>query len=249
MAAVLAEGETTIDNAAREPEITDLAQFLVAMGAHIEGIGSSTLSIVGVERDALRPADHVVVSDRVEAVTFMSAVGSVGGDVILETARPDHLEVVSAKLSSMGLHIETVENGVRVAHDGQRLRSLDLATLPYPGVATDYKPFLVTLLSIADGVGIVSENLYADRFRYLGELVRMGANVRHEGNHTVVRGVPGLQGARVKAHDIRAGAALIVAGIGAEGTTTVENAEHIVRGYERLDERLRAVGVEISYDE
>jgi len=149
---------------------------------------------------------------------------------------------------AMGLHVEPVDGGLRVAHDGSRLRSVDLATLPYPGVATDYKPFLVTLLSIAEGVGIVSENLYADRFRYLGELVRMGANVRHEGNHTVVRGVTRLQGARVKAHDIRAGAALIVAGIGAEGTTTVDHAEHIVRGYQHLDERLRAVGVDITYE-
>ena len=243
MAAVLAKGTTVIENAAREPEIADLAAFLTDMGAHISGAGTSRIEVEGVEE--LSPGRHHVVCDRVVAATFLAAAGLTGGDVVVADARADHMEMLLRKLSDMGVHIEQTPEGLRATAEGRR-RSVDVATLPYPGVATDYKPFLVTMLSVADGVGIVTENLFSGRFRYVDELKRMGADVRTEGHHVVVRGVERLSGAPVRAPDLRAGAALLLAGLVAEGETVVSEARHVDRGYENLAGKLRSLGADVT---
>jgi UDP-N-acetylglucosamine 1-carboxyvinyltransferase len=243
MGAVLAKGTTVIENAAREPEISDLAAMLTEMGASISGAGTSRIEVEGV--DELSPANHRAIPDRVEAATFVTAVGLAGGEVLLRGARPEHMDMLLEKLGQMGMVLTATEDGLLASSRG-RLRSVDVATLPYPGVATDYKPLLVTLLSVSDGVAIVSENLFAGRFRYIDELRRMGAKIKTDGHHAIVRGVPSLSGARVRAPDIRAGAALVLAGLAAEGITDVDGAEHIDRGYEDLDGRLRALGANIE---
>jgi UDP-N-acetylglucosamine 1-carboxyvinyltransferase len=243
MAAVLAKGTTTIENAAREPEVCDLASFLSSMGACVRGAGTSRIEVEGVEE--LHPACHTVVPDRVVAATYLAAVGLAGGEVVVEDARIDHMEMLVRKLVTMGMQIEQSPDGLRAVSRG-RLRSADVSTLPYPGVATDYKPFLVTMLAVADGVGIVTENLFSGRFRYVDELRRMGADVRTEGHHAVVRGVTRLSGAPVRAPDIRAGAALVLAGLVAEGETEVSGAHHVDRGYEDLAGSLRSLGARVS---
>jgi UDP-N-acetylglucosamine 1-carboxyvinyltransferase len=243
MAAVLAEGTTTIDNAAREPEIADLAAFLNRMGANVLGAGSSTIQIEGV--DSLHPVEHTVIPDRIEAATYLAALGVAGGELVLAGARPDHMDMFIQKLGDMGMRISPDAQGLW-AQAPRRLRSVDVSTLPYPGLATDYKPLLVAMLTTADGVGIVTENLFSGRFRYIDELVRMGADIRTEGHHAVVRGCERLSGAPVRAPDIRAGAALVVAGLAAEGETTVGDAHHLARGYERLCEKLQAVGADVE---
>jgi UDP-N-acetylglucosamine 1-carboxyvinyltransferase len=243
MAAVLAKGTTTIENAAREPEVTDLGTFLNAMGATVRGAGTSRIEIEGARE--LHPARHRVISDRVVAATYLAAVGLAGGDITIEDARHDHMEMLLRKLNAMGLETEQTPDGLR-ATSRRRLCSADVATLPYPGVATDYKPFLVTMLTVAEGVGIVTENLFKGRFRYVDELRRMGADVRTEGHHAVVRGVPRLSGAPVRAPDIRAGAALVLAGLVAEGETEVSDAFHVDRGYEDLAGALSSLGAEVS---
>ncbi len=242
-AATLAAGMTTIQNAAREPEVIDLCNFLVSMGAQIDGIGTSTLRITGVDR--LHGCDHETVPDRIQAATYIAACAVAGGTLDLLNAQSQHMEMVLTRVREMGLSIEPLPYGLRV-DAAARLRSIDVATLPYPGIATDYKPLIITMLSVADGVGIVTENLYPGRFRYVEELQRLGADIRTDGHHAVVRGVPRLSGAPVKAHDIRAGAAMVVAGLAAEGTTTVSGVHHIDRGYDDLVGRLRSVGAEIE---
>ncbi|MEY2455964.1 MAG: UDP-N-acetylglucosamine 1-carboxyvinyltransferase [Acidimicrobiaceae bacterium] len=243
MAAVLAKGVTIIDNAAREPEIADLASFLNRMGAQVLGAGSSTITIEGV--DELQPVEHAVVPDRIEAATFLAALGVAGGEITLEGARADHMDMLIEKLSEMGMRISPSNEGLwAMAPD--RLRATDVATLPYPGIATDYLPLFVAMLAVADGVGIVTENLFSGRFRYLDELSRMGADIRTDAHHAVVRGLPQLSGAPVRAPDIRAGAALVVAGLGAEGETVVHGAEHIDRGYEDFVAKLRALGADVE---
>jgi UDP-N-acetylglucosamine 1-carboxyvinyltransferase len=244
-AAVLAHGTTTIDNAAREPEISDLCEFLVAMGADISGIGTSTLVIEGVEDGALRPVQHHTVPDRIQAATYLAAVAVAGGELHIEGARAEHMAMLLDRFRDMGLDVSAVEGGLSVVAS-DRLRSIDVATLPYPGIATDYKPLIITMLAVADGVGIVTENLYPGRFRYVEELQRLGADVRTSGHHAVVRGVPRLSGAPVKAHDIRAGAAMVVAGLAAEGETEISGVRHIDRGYDDLVGRLAAVGAAIE---
>jgi UDP-N-acetylglucosamine 1-carboxyvinyltransferase len=243
MAAVLAKGTTVIENAAREPEVCDLAAFLRAMGARVRGAGTSHVEIEGVEE--LTPARHRVVPDRVVAATYLAAVGLAGGEVVVEDARVEHMEMLVRKLTAMGMGVEQRPDGL-VAVAGGRLRPVDVATLPYPGVATDYKPLLLTMLTVADGVGIVTENLFAGRFRYVDELRRMGADVRTEGHHAVVRGVPRLSGAPVRAPDIRAGAALVLAGLVAEGETAVSDAWHVDRGYEDLAGTLTSLGARVQ---
>ena len=247
-AAVYAKGTTVIDNAAREPEIADLCNFLVAMGAEIDGIGSGTLAIHGVERGRLHATDHAVVSDRIQAATYLAAVAVSGGEVVLRGARADHMDMLIRRLIEMGLTITSSGSGhdasVAIWSDG-RPTSIDVATLPYPGIATDYKPLIVTMLTVADGVGIVTENLYPGRFRYVEELQRLGADIRADGHHAVVRGVPRLSGAPVRAPDIRAGAALVVAGLAADGETAVSGVHHIDRGYDDLVGRLSALGADI----
>jgi len=246
MAAVLAKGPTVIDNAAREPEVADLCHFLNSMGACIEGIGSPTLYIHGVPQSDLRAAHHAVVPDRVQAATYMAAVAACQGEVLLRGARPEHMEMFMRRLREMGVQSTPQNDGILVYQDGRRLRSLDVQTLPYPGFATDYKPLMVTLLTVADGVGIVTENLYPGRFRYVEELQRLGADIRTDGHHAVVRGVPVLEGAPVRAPDIRAGAALVVAGLIATGETVISEIHHVDRGYDDLVGRLASLGADIE---
>jgi len=243
MAAVLARGTTIIENAAREPEVTDLANFLSQMGATIDGLGTSRLTVEGVE--VLRPTTYTVIPDRVEAATFLSAVAVCGGELLLKGARPGHMEMLIRKLEEMGMSLAAEPSGLRV-EVRNRLRAVDISTLPYPGLATDYKPFLVTALCVAEGAGMVTENIFAGRFRYIDELVRMGAEIRAEGRHAVVRGVERLSGAPVRAHDIRAGAALVVAGLAAEGETIISDAHHVDRGYEDLAGKLSSVGALVT---
>jgi UDP-N-acetylglucosamine 1-carboxyvinyltransferase len=245
MAAVLAKGTTVIDNAAREPEIWDLASFLNRMGARIFGAGSSTITVEGVAPDDLVGVEHTVVPDRIEAATFLAAVGVAGGEIVVEGARPDHMDMLTKKLGDMGLRTSPDPAGLW-AMAPRRLRAVDVATLPYPGVATDYKPLLVAMLSVADGVGIVTENIFRGRFRYVDELVRMGADIRTDDHHAIVRGVERLSGAPVRAPDIRAGAALVVAGLRADGETLVHDAQHVDRGYEDLAGKLRGLGADVE---
>ncbi len=243
MAAVLAEGMTTIENAAREPEIVDLADCPVRLGARSRGAGTSTIEIDGVAE--LGAADHTLVPDRIEAATYLAATAVAGGEVTLGGARADHMDLLLRKVEQMGVTTVACSEGVRVLAP-ERLRAVDVSTLPYPGLATDYKPLLVAALAVADGVAIVTENIFAGRFRYVDELVRMGADIRTEGHHAVVRGRERLSGARVRAHDIRAGAALVVAGLRAEGETVVADAHHIDRGYERFIDKLTALGASVE---
>lgn len=243
MAAVLARGTTVLDNAAREPEIADLAAFLNRMGARVVGAGTSTIEIEGVAE--LTPTDHEVIPDRIEAATYLAAVALAGGEVAVEGARADHMAMLLAKLGEMGVRTSPTADGLWVSCS-RRLRSASVSTLPYPGIATDYKPLLVACLSVADGVGIVTENLFSGRFRYVAELLRMGADVRNEGHHAVVRGVERLSGAPVRAPDIRAGAALVLAGLAAEGETSVLDAHHLDRGYDDLAGKLRSLGADVT---
>ncbi len=243
-AAVLAKGTTVIDNAAREPEIGDLADFLVGMGAQVSGAGSSTITVEGV--DELQPTHHTVIADRIEAATFLAAVGVAGGQVQVDGARGDHLDMLLAKLTQMGMTFTVGDGSVSVTAP-ERLMAVDVSTLPYPGLATDYKPLLVAMLATAEGVGIVTENIFSGRFRYIDELIRMGADIRTEGHHAVVRGQPRLSGAPVRAHDIRAGAALVVAALGAEGETVVADAHHLERGYEGLVDKLVGLGAAVAW--
>ena len=243
MAAVLAKGTTVIENAAREPEVEDLAAMLSAMGASIEGAGTSRITVEGVER--LEPAHHVAVPDRVVAATFLVAGAMTGGRVTVADGRPEHMEMLLAKLRAMGAEVGMGPEGLWVAGP-KRLTASDVATLPYPGVATDYKPMLVAALCVAEGVSIVSENLFEGRFRYIDELRRMGADVRTEGHHAVVRGVERLSGAPVRATDIRAGAALVLAGLVADGHTEVAGVDHIDRGYEVFERQLGLLGADVE---
>jgi UDP-N-acetylglucosamine 1-carboxyvinyltransferase len=242
MAAVTAEGTTVIDNAAREPEVEDLAVMLNAMGAQIEGLGTSRLVVEGVE--ALRPADHEVVPDRVVAATYLAAATITGGEVTVADARREHMETLLRKLSTMGAELSG-DVGI-TAKGPARPSACDVATLPYPGVATDYKPLVVAVLSVADGTSVVTENLFEGRFRYVEELARMAADVAIEGHHVVIRGAPRLRGAAVRATDVRAGAALVLAGLAAEGETVVGNAAHVDRGYEDLAGTLRRLGADVE---
>ncbi|MFM8382110.1 MAG: UDP-N-acetylglucosamine 1-carboxyvinyltransferase, partial [Actinomycetota bacterium] len=240
-AAVHARGETVVDNAAREPEVADLCRLLVEMGADIQGIGTSTIRVTGVERGSLRPVSHAVVGDRIQAATYLSAAAVTGGDVTVTGVDPAHMAVLLRRMSDMGLDISAVSNGVHLVSRG-RLRAVDVQTLPYPGLATDYKPLLVTMLAVGEGLGVVTENLYPGRFRYVEELSKLGADIRTDGHHAIVRGVERLRGAAVVAPDIRAGAALVVAGLAAEGRTVISGIDHIDRGYDDIVGRLRGLG-------
>jgi UDP-N-acetylglucosamine 1-carboxyvinyltransferase len=197
-----------------------------------------------VERDALRPTNHAVIPDRVQAATYIAAAAITGGEVMVRHAVPEHMEMLLRRFGDMGITVEPQHDGILVVGPEQ-LSSIDVVTLPFPGVATDYKPLIVTLLAVADGVGIVTENLYPGRFRYVDELRRLGANIRTDGHHAIVRGVPRLSGAPVRAPDIRAGAALVVAGLVAEGETVISDVHHIERGYDDLVGRLAGLGADV----
>jgi UDP-N-acetylglucosamine 1-carboxyvinyltransferase len=242
-AAVLAKGTTVIDNAAREPEIVDLCTMLVGMGAQIGGIGTSTLEVTGVEE--LHPTRHNAVADRIVAGTWAMAAVATRGDVTVRGANAEHLDIALHKLNRAGAEIEVLTNGFRVSMD-RRPRSFDVVTLPYPGLATDLQPQAIALLSVADGVAMITENLFEARFMFCDEIARMGADVRTDGHHAVVRGKERLSGAPVRATDIRAGAGLVIAGLVAEGVTEVAEVHHIDRGYVRFEEQLRALGAQIE---
>jgi UDP-N-acetylglucosamine 1-carboxyvinyltransferase len=241
-AAVLAKGTTVIDNAAREPEIVDLCKMLVSMGAQIDGQGSSTLEITGV--DELHPTAHVAVADRIVAGTWAFAAAATLGDVTVRNARPEHLELALDKLVRSGADVELLANGFR-RQMHNRPRSFDVVTLPYPGLATDLQPQAIALLSIADGTAMITENLFEGRFMFCDEIARMGADVRTDGHHAVVRGRERLSGAPVRATDIRAGVGLVIAGLVAEGVTEVAEIRHIDRGYVRIEEQLRSLGADV----
>jgi UDP-N-acetylglucosamine 1-carboxyvinyltransferase len=242
-AAVLAKGTTVIDNAAREPEIVDLCRMLVAMGAQIDGIGSSTLEITGVE--GLSPTGHDAVPDRIVAGTWALAALATRGDITVRGAIAGHLEIALDKVSQSGAEVETLADGFRVAMD-RRPKSFDVVTLPYPGLATDLQPQAIAALSVADGTAMITENLFEARFMFCDEIARMGADVRTDGHHAVVRGRERLSGAPVRATDIRAGVGLVIAGLIADGVTEVAEVHHIDRGYVRLEEQLRELGADIE---
>ena len=239
MAAVAARGTTVIDNAAREPEITDLASFLTQMGARIGGAGTNTLEIDGV--DAFRPASHTVVADRIETGTWAMAAVATRGDVELLGGRQDHLEIPLTKLADAGAAIEVTDGGLRVRQE-DRPRAVDFVTLPYPGLATDFQPILMSTLATAAGTSIATENVFESRFLYVDELRRMGADIRTEGHHAIIRGVDRLSAAPVRALDIRAGAAMVIAALCAEGVTEISDMHHVDRGYEDFEVKLAALG-------
>lgn len=245
LAGVLAEGETVIVNAAREPEIEDLIAQLNSMGAAIAGGGTSLVTIRGVE--VLVPVEHKVVPDRLEAGTYAVAGAITGGDVTVTGCNPDHLRMELSKLEAAGCEVERGNGWLRVSGP-ERPQAIDFATLPYPGFHTDMQPQMVALLSIATGSSVITENLYDARYRYVGELARMGADISIEAQHAIIRGVEALSGCPVLAPDIRAGAALVLAGLAAEGTTEVSDPSHIDRGYEDFVGRLSSLGARIERD-
>ena len=242
-AAVLAHGITTIENAAREPDLVDLGEFLISMGAKIEGLGSPIITITGVQE--LSPAHHVTVSDRIIAGTWAFAAAMTQGDITIHGARADHMEVMLEKLTSAGAIVTSTADGVRVKME-QRPSAVDVATLPYPGFATDLLPFIIAMNSIADGDSLVTENVFESRFMFVNELSRLGAQVHVDGHHASIHGIPQLSGAPVEATDIRAGAGLVLAALVAEGVTTVDGAFHVDRGYPEFAEQLRALGADVT---
>jgi len=242
MAAVVAEGTTVIENAAREPEIVDLIDFLNSMGASISGGGSSTLEIQGVS--CLHPTTHRVVGDRIEAGTFVVAGALTGGPVTVRGFDPIHLELVLSKLRQAGCDIELHPDGVTIERTGA-VRPVDIQTLPHPGFPTDMQAQFMALMSIAQGNSIISENVFENRFMFADELARMGADIRIEGHHALVKGVAGLSGAPVRSTDLRGGAALVIAALIAEDDTRIEDIYHIDRGYECFVEKLRSLGADI----
>jgi UDP-N-acetylglucosamine 1-carboxyvinyltransferase len=242
MAAVGASGTTVIENAAREPEIQDLAAMLVEMGAKIEGAGTTSIEIEGTQ--GFQPVRHRVVPDRIEAGTFAVAACITGGDVLIQNVRTDHLDLVLSKLADAGATVSEEPDGVRVAMR-ERPLSVDFVTLPYPGFPTDLQPQMMALLATARGTSIATENVFESRFMFVDELNRMGADIRTEGHHAVIVGVEGLSAAPVRALDIRAGAAMIIAALAADGVTEITNLYHVDRGYEDLDGRLAALGAQV----
>jgi UDP-N-acetylglucosamine 1-carboxyvinyltransferase len=242
MAAVAARGTTVIENAAREPELADLADLLVEMGARIDGVGTPTIEIEGV--DAFSPVEHTVIPDRVEAGTFAIAACATGGDIVLRGGRADHMDLVLAKLADAGAEVSTTAEGVAVSMRG-RPSAVDLVTLPFPGFPTDLQPQIMAMLAIAEGTSIVTENVFESRFMFVDELNRMGADIRTEGHHAVIRGVEWLSGAPVRALDIRAGAAMVIAALAADGYTLIEDMYHVDRGYQDFEAKLTALGADV----
>ncbi|MCD1145665.1 UDP-N-acetylglucosamine 1-carboxyvinyltransferase [Kocuria sp. LUK] len=243
MAATLAEGTTVVDNAAREPEIVDIGRMLQGMGARIEGLGTSTVTVHGVA--ALHPVEHRTVPDRIVAGTWAFAAAVTGGTVEILGAEPDHLTVVLDKLRAAGCRVDTGDGRLVVAGP-ERPRAVNVSTLPYPGFPTDLQPFVVALNAVAEGSGMVTENVFEARWGFTAELERLGAGVRLDGHHALVTGVPLLSGAPVEAKDIRAGAALVIAGMAAEGETEVHGVGHVDRGYEHFVEQLAAAGAAVE---
>ncbi|HHU63337.1 MAG TPA: UDP-N-acetylglucosamine 1-carboxyvinyltransferase [Clostridiales bacterium] len=246
MSAALADGVTVIENAAEEPEIIDLANFINSMGGNVKGAGTDTIKIEGVSR--LKGTTHSVIPDRIEAGTFMVATAMNGGDVILENVIIDHLKPVEAKLKEAGVEILEVPCGIRVVSNG-RVKAVDIKTLPYPGFPTDMQAPMMALLSVARGTSIVIETIFENRFMHVAELKRMGANIKIEGRSAIIEGRKKLTGTHIQATDLRAGAALILAGLKAQGETVISNAYHIDRGYERIEQKLSALGAVIRREQ
>jgi UDP-N-acetylglucosamine 1-carboxyvinyltransferase len=242
-AAVLAQGVTTIENAAREPDLVDLGEFLISMGAKIAGLGSPVITVTGVKE--LHPTHHITVSDRIIAGTWAFAAAMTQGDITIHGARADHMEVMLEKLTSAGAIVTSTADGVRVKME-QRPTAVDVATLPYPGFATDLLPFIIAMNSIAEGDSLVTENVFESRFMFVNELSRLGAQVHVDGHHASIHGISQLSGAPVEATDIRAGAGLVLAALVAEGVTTVDGAFHVDRGYPEFAEQLRALGADVT---
>ena len=244
MAASLADGETVIVNAAREPEITDLANCLTAMGARIDGIGTSTLTVRGV--GALHGAAHDVVPDRIETGTYAMAAAITDGELDLVGVRADQIEAVKERLEASGAALTETNRGLKVRRANGRLRGVDVATEPYPGFPTDLQAQMMALMSIADGASMITESIFENRFMHVPELTRMGASINLHGSTATVRGVPALTGAPVMATDLRASVSLVLAGLAAEGETTINRVYHLDRGYERVEEKLVACGADIE---
>ncbi|MEW5783592.1 MAG: UDP-N-acetylglucosamine 1-carboxyvinyltransferase [Bacillota bacterium] len=243
LAAVTAEGKTVLENAAKEPEIVDLANFLNAMGASVKGAGTDVIRIEGVNE--LGGAEHMIIPDRIEAGTYMLAAAVTGGDVVVEEVIPKHLEAVTAKMREMGVDVEVEPERIRV-RGASKLLTSDLKTFPYPGFPTDLQPLMMVLLTAAEGTSIITENVFDGRYRHVDELKRMGAQIKVEGRIAVVEGGQPLSGAPVTATDLRAGAALLVAGLAARGETVLSEADHIYRGYEQLEHKLIDLGAVIK---
>lgn len=243
MAAVKARGVTVIENAAREPEIVDLANFLNSMGADIEGAGTSSIKVQGVTR--LKGTNYQVIPDRIEAGTFLIAGAISKGDVIVKNACPEHLEMLLRKLRDAGFNLEEQNVGVRVISN-TRPKAVDIATLPYPGFPTDLQAQMMALLSLAVGTSVITENIFENRFVFVNEINKMGSSIRTQGQHAVIEGVEKIEGAHVRCPDLRAGAGLILAGLAAKGTTKVEAIGHVERGYEKFEQKLSRLGADIQ---
>ena len=245
MAASLAEGETVLENAAQEPEIVDLAEMLIKMGAKIEGHGTSHIRIQGVEQ--LHGCTHAVVADRIEAGTFLCAVAATGGEALLRNGRADHLEVVIDKLRDAGATVEAVEGGIRIVSEGpDHLAAQSFSTTEYPGFPTDMQAQFMALNAVAQGASMVTETIFENRFMHVNEMLRLGASIRIDGKVAMVEGVARLSGATVMATDLRASASLVIAGLVAEGETLVDRIYHLDRGYDRMEEKLRGLGADIE---
>ena len=246
LASILAEGSTRIQNAAQEPEIVDLANFLNTMGADVNGAGTSEIVINGVKQDDLHPIEYTTIPDRIEAGTFMSAIIATKGKAIIKNVFPAHLTFFTDKLLKMGANIKLVDPNVLEVSCKNRLNSINFITQPYPGFPTDLQSMAMTLLTTANGVGIITESLYENRFMQVPELRRMGADIHQDRNHAIIKGVKKLTGATLAASDLRAGASLVVAALMADGNSTIENLHHIDRGYENFENKLRLLGGKIE---
>ncbi len=243
MAAALAEGKTTIENAAKEPHIVDVANFLNSMGANIKGAGTDVIRIRGVEK--LSGTEYSIIPDQIEAGTFMAAAAATKGDITIKNVIPKHLEAISSKLKEIGAVVMEYDDAVRVVSN-HRLRSTNIKTLPYPGFPTDMQPQMAVVLALSEGTSIITESIFENRFKYVDELFRMGGQIKVEGNTAIIDGVDNFLGANIVAPDLRAGAALVIAGLVADGYTIVEDIKYIQRGYEDFDEKLRALGGQIE---
>ena len=244
MAATLARGTTVIENAAQEPEVVDLAEFLISMGAQIEGAGGNTITVEGVE--SLHGAEYSVLPDRIETGTYLVGAAMTGGRVRCTRARPAHLDAVLDKLAETGADISVGEDWVELDMKGRRPRSVDVTTAPYPGFPTDMQAQFTALNTIAEGTGVITETIFENRFMHVQELQRLGADIRVKGNTAIISGVPRLNGAPIMATDLRASASLVLAGLVADGITTVDRVYHIDRGYEIIEEKLSALGASIK---
>ena len=244
LAAALAEGNTIIENAAKEPHVVDVANLLNCMGANIKGAGTDVIRVKGVAK--LHGASYSIIPDQIEAATFMCAAAVTGGDVLIKNVIPKHLEAITAKLTQIGCEVAEFDDAVRVV--GYRnMKYTNVKTLPYPGFPTDVQPQITVVLALAKGTSIVTEGIFENRFKYVDELAKMGADITVEGNTAIVKGVERYTGAEVTAPDLRAGAALVLAGLAADGITVVDDIKYILRGYEDFDIKLRELGAKIEY--